>query len=145
MELPSGVVQGGWLTDGTPLYVARIWRNDVVSSSLGYYNPVNGQAFTSQGAGVVDSREMDVLVVVWPRRLLWYITIDLPEIVHSIGNLIHIWVYSWFHAIMIDDVTELIVLVAKYNIISDNGVVTSSNKPFLEPMFTQISVAIWRN
>ena len=46
---------------------------------------------------------------------------------------------------MIDDVTELIVLVAKYNIISDNGVVTSSNKPFLEPMFTQISVAIWRN
>ena len=63
LGLPSGAVQGGWLTDGTPLYVAQ------VSGSFGYYNPVSGKASISFG-GVVNSRTMDILVVVWPRWLL---------------------------------------------------------------------------
>ena len=62
LGLPSGAVQGGWLRDGTPLYVAQ------VSGSFGYYNPVSGQASISSG-GVDNSRKMDILVV-WNRWLL---------------------------------------------------------------------------
>ena len=70
LGLPSGAVQGGWLTDGTPLYVAQ------VSGSFGYYNPVSGKASISYG-GIVNSHTMDILVLHdW---MMWKLTLGQLE------------------------------------------------------------------
>ena len=40
MDLPEGAVQGGFLTSGTPLYVARVINSISPGTSMGYYDPI---------------------------------------------------------------------------------------------------------
>ena len=47
MGLPDGAIQGGWLPDGTPLYVARVMG--IKGTSLGYSNPNMDKGIISDG------------------------------------------------------------------------------------------------
>ena len=65
--LPEGAVQGGLLTSGTPLYVARTSNGISPGTSMGYYDP-NMDAGVIIDAGVITRTQMDILVLIWLTR-----------------------------------------------------------------------------
>ena len=66
MNLPDGAVQGGWLPDETPLYVARVMG--INGTSIGYYNPnMDKGIITDRGQIIRDV--MDILVFMWRSNL----------------------------------------------------------------------------
>ena len=60
MDLPDGAIQGGWLPDGTPLYVARVMG--ISGTSLGYYNPNMEKGIITDGGQIIRD-VMDILVL----------------------------------------------------------------------------------
>ena len=61
--LPTNVVPGGRLDDGTPLYVAgRLYTTSYVS---GYYNPLTQMVHTESSCNVHTSGILDVLIIIW--------------------------------------------------------------------------------
>ena len=69
IELPGGAVQGGWLTDGSPVYVAKMGSPRL---HFGYYDPEDGKAFYSNNGNKVIATEMDILVLLWLNYLIVY-------------------------------------------------------------------------
>ena len=57
IDLPYGAVQGGWLSDGRPLYVARLGTPIL---HLGYYDPATGKAYYAHNSNKVIRTEMDI-------------------------------------------------------------------------------------
>ena len=67
MDLPDGAVKGGWLSDGTPLYVARVMG--IRGTSLGYYNPSMDKGIIGDGGQIIRD-VMEILVLMWRNYLL---------------------------------------------------------------------------
>ena len=61
MDLPDGAVQGGWLSDGTPLYVARAMG--IRFTHMGYYDSNMDKAIVIDGTQLIHN-EMDILVLI---------------------------------------------------------------------------------
>ena len=66
MGLPDGAIQGGWLPDGTPLYVARVMG--IKGTSIGYYNPTMDKGIITDGGQIIRD-VMDILVLMWLSHL----------------------------------------------------------------------------
>ena len=60
IDLPDGAIQGGWLPDGTLLYVARVMG--IRGISIGYYNPKMDKGIISDGEQIIRD-VMDILVL----------------------------------------------------------------------------------
>ena len=76
LDLPAGAVQGGVLTSGTPLYIARAPNNIEPGTSLGYYDPDVDLAVITVG-GKRTRTQMDILVLMWSIYLNIYHNIKL--------------------------------------------------------------------
>ena len=69
IELPHGAVKGGWLPGGSPLYVAKIFHDEQMRSTLAYYNPSVSKAIGTVG-GTFTRTIMDILVLKWLNCLI---------------------------------------------------------------------------
>ena len=67
MDLPDGAVQGGWLSDGTPLYVTRAMGTS--STQMGYYDSNMDKAIIIDGKQFIHN-VMDILVLIWRDYLM---------------------------------------------------------------------------
>ena len=79
--LPTGAIQGGHLTDGTPLYVALMHATDI-RRVIGYYNH-DARMGTCEYGGVHSRQLMNILAIVWSGKWYSYESYDL------------IWIRKW--------------------------------------------------
>ena len=93
--LPAGAVQGGILTSGTPLYVARASNTINLGTSLGFYDPNVDLAIITD-LGKVTTTEMAILVLVWSRCIMsWNFCIKCHVAINMLPHhwwLIIIWI-----------------------------------------------------
>ena len=69
IEIPGGAVQGGSLTDGHPVYIAKIGSPRL---HFGYYDPEDGNAVYANNGNKIIKTEMDILVLLWLSWLISY-------------------------------------------------------------------------
>ena len=60
--LPAGSIIGGHFSDGTPLYVARIWVESYGRTVPGYFNPAT-QIATAECYGTQTSQTVEILTI----------------------------------------------------------------------------------
>ena len=72
-QLPLGVVTGGRLADGSPIYMAKIIHDGHIA--FGYYDPKTAQAYYDYAAAQTTT-SMYLLVLLWLKEAEWRIDVS---------------------------------------------------------------------